>query len=128
MKGHVLRRLAASAPAILSLYAEGASFEQLGEQFGCSRATVRRFLIASDIPLRLAYGKLKLDPHEAQIREAYALGVSVAVLAQRHGVQVETVRRFLFAKLFEDAERRAAIARLITIKPTIEQLAQESDL
>lgn len=98
MKGYVLRRLAADASTIFALYAGGASFEELARRYGCSWQTVRRFLIANDIPLRAVSWKLKLDPFETVVCEAYANGVSIGALAERYGVQAETVRRFLVAK------------------------------
>lgn len=105
MKGYVLQRLAAQAPTIFSLYANGAAFEEIGERYGCSWQTVRRFLIANDVPLRPPVWKMKLDPFEEEICEAYASGAEVAELAKRYHVQTETVRRFLVARYLKRSER-----------------------
>ncbi|MBV1691879.1 hypothetical protein KRR38_30495 [Novosphingobium sp. G106] len=98
MKGHVLKRLAEHGPAIFAQYAGGADFKEIGEQYGCSWQTVRRFLIANDVPLRRPIWKLKLDPFETEICAAYAAGAEVCDLAAQYEVQSETVRRFLFAR------------------------------
>lgn len=105
MKGFVLRRLAGHASAIFALYAGGASFFEIGEQYGCSWQTVRRFLIANEVPLRPVNWKLKLDRFEAEIREAYAGGAGIAELAQRYGVQASTVQRFLVARCLHPSDR-----------------------
>lgn len=98
MKGHVLRRLSAQAPAIFALYAGGAAFEEISARYDCSWQTVRRFLIANDIPLRTPVWKLKLDPFENELCEAYTNGVGILELSHRYGVQPQTVRKFLVAK------------------------------
>lgn len=98
MKGYVLRRLAADASTIISLYAGGASFEELSGQYDCSWQTIRRFLIANDIPLRPAPRKLKLDRVEDELLAALADRVPIEGLAKRFSVQPDTVRRFLLAK------------------------------
>jgi hypothetical protein len=73
IRGFVLRRLAQHATAIFDQYGNGATFEQLAEQFSCSWQTIRRFLIANEIPLRALPRKLKLDPFATEVIDGPAL-------------------------------------------------------
>lgn len=98
MTGFVLKRLAEHGQAIFARYAQGANFDELGARYGCSGQTVRRFLIANEVPLREPPPRLKLEPFEAEIREACANGAGTTELAARYGVEPGTVRRFLVAK------------------------------
>jgi uncharacterized protein (DUF433 family) len=98
MRGYVLRRLAIETDVIVEQYRQGATFEQLGTSYGCAWQTIRRFLIASEEPLRRPVWKLKLDEFGPDILAAYASGTNVQQIATRYQVQADTVRRSLMAK------------------------------
>jgi DNA-directed RNA polymerase specialized sigma24 family protein len=50
--GFVLRRLQPHADDIIERYLNGASFEELGEEFNCASSTIRRLLLSREAPLR----------------------------------------------------------------------------
>lgn len=98
MRGPVLRRLASQTDAIIEQYRNGASFEELGQKYGCSWQTARRFLIACGEPLRPPVSKLKLDPFAAEVLAEFRSGQAVRALADKYHVGADTVRRLLIAR------------------------------
>jgi CO/xanthine dehydrogenase FAD-binding subunit len=93
-----MRRLAPHADTIVSLYKEGASFEDLALRFRCAASTVRRFLIAQDVLLRRPAPKRKLDAVEDELMKALRSGEDIKFIAKLFQVQPETVARYLVAK------------------------------
>ncbi len=98
MKGFVLRRLQPHAHIITQRYAEGASFEDLAEQFDCGWGTIRRFLLSNAVPLRQEPRKLKLDAVGDAVIEAFRAGVDIGEIAARYRVQPQTVRNYMIER------------------------------
>jgi predicted transcriptional regulator len=94
---------------IIRQYCVGASFEELAEQFGGSWQTVRRFLLANEVPLRPTQRR-KLDPVAAEVINAFAGGVAAPQIAERFGVTTQTVLNFLAKKELREVRRRAGRA------------------
>lgn len=95
MRGFVLRRLAPHAGVIKQRYVAGESFEELAEHFDCGWGTIRRFLIAEDVPLRQEPRKRKLDTFGVEVIEAFRAGTDVGEIAERFSVRPQTVRNYL---------------------------------
>jgi transposase len=106
IRGKVLSRLAQHTRSIVNQYGTGASFEELAEQFGCSWQTIRRFLLANEVPLRPSRCR-KLDPVEAEVIKAFTRGAAAPQIAERYGVTTQTVLNFLAVKDLREVRRRS---------------------
>jgi hypothetical protein len=111
IRGKVLSRLAPHTASIVRQYGAGASFEELADQFGGSWQTVRRFLLANEVPLRPSLRR-KLDPVEAEVIKAFKRGAAAPQIAERYGVTTQTVLNFLAVKDLREVRRRAGKARV----------------
>jgi hypothetical protein len=96
MAGHVLGRLTPDAGAILKLYTEGVSLDDLGIRWHCHPSTIRRFLVSHDVPIRKTPLKRKLN--EQDVIKALEAGWDVREVARLFKVRPEAVRQFLVTK------------------------------
>ena len=96
MAGYVLGRLAPDAEAILKLYTEGASLDDLGIRWRCHPSTIRRFLVSCDVPIRQTPPRRKLN--EQDVMKALEAGWDVREVARQFKVRPEALRQFLVAR------------------------------
>jgi DNA invertase Pin-like site-specific DNA recombinase len=78
------------------LYQSGLSILEVAEQTGRSRGSVQRYLHQAGVEVRPRAKPLKLSSlQQERVCEDYRAGLSMAAIAGRFGVGVETVRRVL---------------------------------
>jgi uncharacterized protein (DUF433 family) len=80
---------------IINSYQNGASIDELSSRFGCSNTPIRRFLMNNGVKLRPPVRPLVLARNKDQVLAMYAEGANTREIADRFGVDRNTVSLFL---------------------------------
>lgn len=80
---------------IINSYQNGASIDELSSRFGCSNTPIRRFLMNNGVKLRPPVRPLVLARNEDRVFAMYAEGANTQEIADRFGVDRNTVSLFL---------------------------------
>ena len=83
--------LEANRETILAEYQTGATVKQLSKKYNCSNTPIRRFLIKNGVAIRKVIKPKALAGREGEVETLYRNGASPREIAQRLGVNRNTV-------------------------------------